>query len=388
MLYVNDTAAIPNFYNSSTEGNVWGNVMNGSVVITGSVASTGYPNLYIGTAGAGYPVNNSTDTQLYGNVVDWHPLISSASSCGTTLSTSTNLSANVSASSTNCFNITAANVTLDCKGFSITGNNASNTVGVYSTQLNTTVENCNILNFTYGIQFNPASNGTINNNNITGTQPSGYGIYLSGASSSYNTGNNNKVTATSAALDLASASVKFNNFTNSAFNSTGTFAVASAGSDNRFVNITANSTGASTTSAAFYINQLRNSIINSTAFSTSGSAILLQSGGSGSDNITNTNATSTSYYALEVDSSSNAIANSTFTSGAATVVSISAANSNAFTNNTFISTPLTQTLVSLGGTSSSNTFYWNNFTATSSYYVNDTNGSNFYNSTEGNNPAM
>lgn len=60
-----------------------------------------------------------------------------------------NLTQNVSIDGSTCFTITAPNVTLDCNGYSITGDNSSTTYGVYSTQPNTTIKNCQISNFTY-----------------------------------------------------------------------------------------------------------------------------------------------------------------------------------------------------------------------------------------------
>ena len=52
---------------------------------------------------------------------------------------------------------------------SINGTNAASTYGIYSTQFNTTITNCQISNFQYGIYFNGASNGTIENNSLNMT---------------------------------------------------------------------------------------------------------------------------------------------------------------------------------------------------------------------------
>ncbi len=97
---------------------------------------------------------------------------SGATSCGTldAAGTTYTLSGNVSSTDT-CFEVTAANVTLDCNGYWInysTGGAAS-TYGVYSNQFNTTVKNCNIIQGNRvsantdreGIFFNSAENGTI-----------------------------------------------------------------------------------------------------------------------------------------------------------------------------------------------------------------------------------
>lgn len=66
-----------------------------------------------------------------------------------------------------CFNVSANNVTLDCQGHSVTGISGAY-YGVYSKRNQTTVRNCAISNYTYGMMF--ASNayyGLIENNNIT-----------------------------------------------------------------------------------------------------------------------------------------------------------------------------------------------------------------------------
>ena len=70
-----------------------------------------------------------------------------------------------------CFTVTAQNVTLNCAGHSITGNNTVGTYGVYSNMLNTTVENCKILNFTNQIYYDGSNAGLILNNTLSGTGP-------------------------------------------------------------------------------------------------------------------------------------------------------------------------------------------------------------------------
>jgi len=57
------------------------------------------------------------------------------------------LNASTSIDGSTCFTVTAANVTLDCNGFNVVGNNTGSTYGIYTNQLNTTVRNCNIGNF-------------------------------------------------------------------------------------------------------------------------------------------------------------------------------------------------------------------------------------------------
>ena len=120
------------------------------------------------------------------------------------MASSKTLTGNASINGSTCFTITAANVTLNCNGNTITGNNTSTTYGVYSTQLNTTVQNCIISNFTAAIYYNVSNNGTIYNNTLKLNQ---YGIYLS--NSSYSNASSNNMTSNSVSgvtLDSASAS--------------------------------------------------------------------------------------------------------------------------------------------------------------------------------------
>ncbi|MFA6214813.1 MAG: right-handed parallel beta-helix repeat-containing protein, partial [Candidatus Micrarchaeia archaeon] len=108
-------------------------------------------------------------------------------------SNSYTLTQSVQTNGSTCFNVTGADVALDCAGFSITGNNTLDTFGIYSSQFNTTVRNCNISSFADGIYFDGADNGTIDNSNATITDyfspaGNGYGIYLN------NNANYNRIT--------------------------------------------------------------------------------------------------------------------------------------------------------------------------------------------------
>ncbi|MDB4303961.1 hypothetical protein N9934_04160, partial [Desulfosarcina sp.] len=104
--------------------------------------------------------------------------------CGTLGAANTvyTLTNDVSISGSTCFTITAQNVTLNCSGFSVTGDNTSATNAVYSTQYNTTIQNCNIDNFDDSIYFDGATNGLIENVNVSITTLNGAGIHLTGGS--------------------------------------------------------------------------------------------------------------------------------------------------------------------------------------------------------------
>ena len=129
--------------------------------------------------------------------------------CGDTLTANCALTGSITASGITCLTVGAPNVTIDCAGYSITGDNTSNHYGVYSNQFNTTIRNCNINNFATGIFFNGASNGSIinvtSNSTRAATENDGMGILIS--SSNYNTIANSTATAsTNTGIKLDSSS--------------------------------------------------------------------------------------------------------------------------------------------------------------------------------------
>ena len=360
--YIYDAGSSPNFYNATVngtnQGNIYLNVMNGSVSITGSAASS-ISGLYAGSAGAGYPYNKSNSgSKIYAGT-DYAPLTptfggGSLSACGTLSSPNTvyTLTQSVSINGSTCFSVTASNVTLNCASYSVTGNNSTATYGIYSAQFNTTIKNCNISNFTDGIYFNAASNGTVQNTVASTTQT--YGIYLA-SSSNYNLIANSTGTA--------SSNVGILLYSNSH-------------------NSVVNSTGASSSSAGIYIMSSNlNTISGSTGISTASQGICLTTASNNTISNSKINGSDSTYGALLIylTSQNNTIANNTINGKAATyAVTIQSGpnTGNLFINNTILNAT---NLVSLDASASSNTFYWNNFTAASGYYVSDANGGNFYN---------
>jgi len=75
------------------------------------------------------------------------------------------LNQSVSIAGSTCFNITAANITLDCNRSYIVGDNSTDTYGIYSNQRNTTIKNCNIMGYPKsGIYLDVnSSNATLTN---------------------------------------------------------------------------------------------------------------------------------------------------------------------------------------------------------------------------------
>ena len=114
--------------------------------------------------------------------------------CGDTLSTPNTynvMNASCSIDWATAFTIAAQNVTLDCKGFSMTGNNASSPNGIYSNEFNTTIENCDIVDFKTAIYLDATSSNSITFCNITGAQ-----FPISGAANNNTLISNNRLIGT------------------------------------------------------------------------------------------------------------------------------------------------------------------------------------------------
>ncbi|MBW3012966.1 right-handed parallel beta-helix repeat-containing protein, partial [Candidatus Woesearchaeota archaeon] len=89
-----------------------------------------------------------------------------------------------------CFNLTADDIVLDCSNRLLNGMNSTGSVGIAALYLdNVTIKNCDVYNFTYGIQFN-YTNSSFILSNILHNASSGDGAYL--YYSFYNNLSNNK----------------------------------------------------------------------------------------------------------------------------------------------------------------------------------------------------
>ncbi|MGV8087420.1 MAG: BspA family leucine-rich repeat surface protein [Candidatus Woesearchaeota archaeon] len=414
-------------YDSKNQGNIWHNIVNRSVQITGSIDSS-ITGLKIGTAGTGYPYNITTSLgKVTTGVTDYAPLTALTTLGCTNITTQGlyELSTNLNSVNT-CFNITTPNVMLDCRGFSITGTNTTNSYGVYTNQINTTIKNCIISNYSTEIYFNGADNGLIENINVSSiSDTNGHNIYLNSNANNnvlsnitaysekstiiniYNSVNNNltNIEATSDngwIITLNNASN--NNLKNINTRSNNSNIVLTTGSNN---NIITNITAGTTVQIGIWItfNSNNNTITNATTTATTGYGIGIQ-GSSNNNILTNINTTSNSN-AMHISSGNNSIINNiTFISNTSTsifiqnainnsitnstIISINGSKvieishnstNNSFINNKIISTNKTGTLVYINETSGNNIFYWNNFTDTTGYYINGTNTTNKYNTT-------
>ena len=136
------------------------------------------------------PSNQSiNESNTTGGNITYSSQGNSISVCTNLTSTNTvyNLTASVTYSAATiggaaCFNVTTSNVTLNCAGYSIIGTNATGTYGFWANASNATIKNCFISNFSSGISFLNAVNGTALNNSISGTYANGTGILINGSS--------------------------------------------------------------------------------------------------------------------------------------------------------------------------------------------------------------
>ncbi|MCX6771860.1 MAG: right-handed parallel beta-helix repeat-containing protein [Candidatus Micrarchaeota archaeon] len=170
--------------NGKQEGNIYANVMSGAVQVQGNVSSAGFPSLYIGMNGTGYPYNAANSQgKIAGSAVDYAPLTpnyfnnSSAQGCGCGVLNMTNYMCNVTQdlnSTGTCFTVQASNVTIQCNGHSITGSNVTTSNGIYSNKPSTTVKNCVLNNYGTGVYFYGVTQGSISNTTVLSALDAGY----------------------------------------------------------------------------------------------------------------------------------------------------------------------------------------------------------------------
>jgi len=161
------------------------------------------------------------------------------------------LSNNVNATGT-CFTVSAQNITLDCQGYKVNYSSAGTSgYGVYSTQFNTTIKNCNIIEGTsasgnyHAVYFNGATNGAIQNNTISPSGQSARGILLT-SGSNFNTLSNNIISTTAYGGEGISLSSNFNTLSNNIISTSGSYGngiYLNSVSNNNFSNNTVSTSG-------------------------------------------------------------------------------------------------------------------------------------------------
>jgi len=280
-----------------------------------------------------------------------------------------------------CFTITADNITLDGNGFTIDGNDTSNTYGVNTTGIrdNLTIKNFfNITDFQRGIYFSNTNNSLITNN--TANSVTFYGISLE--SSSNNIITNNNVSSNSNSGIRLDTSSNNNTITNNTANSNTFYGInLDTSSNNTITNNTANSNSNSgilldssssnnqitdnianlnTLDGILIFFSLNNTITNNTANSNGQVGILLSS--SSSDNqITNNTANLNGIYGISLQSSSNnIITNNTFNSNNDTGIRLQSTSSNNQLLNNLITGNTLQEISDDTGNSTINHLIYNN----------------------------
>ncbi len=356
VIWVNVVSGTGNAFNDSTSGNAY-YFLNGTsswqIFDIHAPTVPGYA-----TSGRNIPFNSSLPYTLWlgSGAADWHPWVGLPLYSGcVNLSDSTtyqnkvqgNMAAGFTVSSpvalclgaygfagVTALSVNAPNVTINCNGSSITGNNVAGTYGIYSNQFNTTVDNCNISNFQTGVYFVGATNGSVQNTSVIASIISApaRGIYL------YSGWYNNHVINCSASVAGAYG--------------IGLFVESSSGD-----RIT-DSTGVSPSYEGIQLSSASNTTVSDCFISGKDAAGAL---------------------IVYSNSDNNLIANSTVNGNAGAYAATLQGGSN--TGNTFINNTMLNatSLVWLDANAGSNNFYWNNFTSASGLYVNDTNGSNAWN---------
>jgi len=130
--------------------------------------------------GRDYPFRHETLGDYWiGNGTDWHPWTDVEPSgvyCGYEVDSDISLDANLSCFADSGLNVIADNITIDCQGYSITGDNAGIGINIRGFN-NTEIINCEIENFVYGIYADDANNTFISDSYIHNNSCDGIYFY-------------------------------------------------------------------------------------------------------------------------------------------------------------------------------------------------------------------
>jgi hypothetical protein len=309
------------------------------------------------------------------------------------------LNQSVSINGATCFTFNATNQTLDCAGWSVTGNNTASTTGATSTQEGSQGNNCNILSFATGINIG-GTNQTFTNNTITTTRSSGTGVNFASGKTNMTldcqgatllgpngTSTGISTSTTSTAMTVSNCIITNHRNSITPGTTTGTMTIK-------------NTTGTATSGtnpSSLALGLSANIYIENSLFIGNAAAGACTAAGGVASNITFNNVTCNatgSGSALVLNGLSNSVfANSTFSSNSTSAITLAPsadgrnATNNVFYNNT-ISAKLagSNALMPITSRASTktggNSFFWNNLSCTTcASYINDANGSNSYNFT-------
>ncbi|MFH1306561.1 MAG: right-handed parallel beta-helix repeat-containing protein, partial [Candidatus Micrarchaeota archaeon] len=280
------------------------------------------------------------------------------------------LTQDISSTGTTCINITAENVTLNCSGYKITGDNTTSTAGVNTSKYNTSVKNCIILNFSTGIYIDGdgADYANITNNTINITYETSCSssngkcnaIFLTGADNSEV--KKNRVYVYQYGIGLNSNT----NYNNVSYNN------ASASYNNAIYIYTSSNNTISYNNASAstnYAMSLSGSFNNTVSFnnvSASSYAISLSSSSS-NNNITYNNASASVSYTIYLSASSNNTISYNNASASTSFAIYFASNCNN-NNITYNNASAPSSVISIS-TSSNNTISYNNASSSSGYAI-------------------
>ncbi len=265
------------------------------------------------------------------------------------------LTADITNSATSyCMNISANNVTLDCQGHNIDGDDLAD-YGIYisrssSQTTNVTVRNCNVTDWDVANIYLYYANGN-NLTNVTSTSSPYYGFYLSSSNSitiSNSTANSNYY----GFYLISSNSITISNSTVNSNSQSGFF--ISSSNNNTISNSTVNSNSQS----GFYLfSSNNNTISNSTVNSNTWYGFYLSS----SNSITISNSTANSnYYGFYLSSS----------------------NNNTISNSSIHNNTNYGIYLSSAGLNGANIIYNNLFNNTNNFYFTGTVYTNYWNTTK------
>jgi parallel beta-helix repeat protein len=426
--WIYDTEGTGSTFNDSETGNSY-YLANGSGAWTlFNIYSGAAPGYAIG--GSDLPFSSTTlGSYWLGPGEDWHPWAAPYSGCVDLTNSSTyhgvvsgdndttGFSVNgsivlcpgsYSFGSVNALTVTEPDVAIDCAGATLSGDNTTGMSGIYSSQSNTTIEDCDINGFSTGINFDGASNGAIAGTNASTTHDAisfgdGVGILLQGGAdydtitgSDASSVTNNGIFIHSSGDDtiIGSTGMSYSGYGIDLYSSSNdnvTDSTGVSGSSNGIWlysgtgNIFIDSNGTSASGDGVYLDSSSGNSFSGSAGESGSSVGFALSSSDGNTfaggQISGADAT---YGALEFyqGSTDDTVANSTINgdAGAYAAAMYGADSGNALVNDTLLNA---STLLSLDSTSGGNTFCWDNFSdagISPTYYVNDANGSDYFNS--------
>ncbi|MBI2446183.1 right-handed parallel beta-helix repeat-containing protein, partial [Candidatus Micrarchaeota archaeon] len=236
-----------------------------------------------------------------------------------------NVTVNLFASGADCIDITVSDVTLNCQGFTISGNSAGSTNGIQiSNANNVSVHGCRIMNFSTGVDVVASSNVTIRNNTLTNMTQWGL-VTEKGSGTNTNTTHvyNNTISYNPLSGIYFTNTRNSEVYNNLMYNNSGPAIAADLGTNNNFTNNTIwnNTRAISVSNNENYTYVFNNTLYNQTdnavvtagavgavihqnwIYNNTGYGVLLQSGTN--NNVTQNTLHNNTNYAIRADNREN-----------------------------------------------------------------------------------